>query len=34
MKTHWGKAEAKRIYAEARPLYHSVTVNTLDEIVK
>jgi len=34
MKTDWGKAEAKRIYAEARPLYHSVTVNTLDEIVK
>ena len=34
MKTDWGKAEAKRIYAEARPLYHSVTVGTLDEIVK
>ena len=34
MKTDWGKAEAKRIYAEARPLYHSVTVNTLDAIVK
>jgi hypothetical protein len=34
MKTDWGQAEAKRIYAEARPLYHSVTVGTLDEIVK
>jgi leukotriene-A4 hydrolase len=34
MKTDWGKAEAKRIYAAARPAYHAVTVNTLDGIVK
>ena len=34
MKTDWGKAEALRIYAVARPLYHSVTVSTLDAIVK
>ena len=34
MKTDWGKAEARRIYAAARPSYHSVTVKTLDEIVK
>ena len=34
MKTDWGKADAKRIYAAARPSYHSVTVTTLDEIVK
>ena len=33
MKTDWGKADAKRIYAAARPLYHSVTTGTLDEIV-
>ena len=34
MKTDWGKVEAKRIYAAARPGYHAVTVNTLDGIVK
>jgi len=34
MKTDWGKAEALRIYAAARPSYHSVTVTTLDAIVK
>ena len=34
MKTDWGKADAKRIYAAARPSYHAVTVNTLDGIVK
>jgi leukotriene-A4 hydrolase len=34
MKTDWGKADAKRIYAVARPTYHAVTVNTLDGIVK
>jgi len=34
MTTEWGKAEAKRIYATARPLYHSVSVGTLDAIVK
>ena len=30
----WGKAEAKRIYARARPLYHSVATSTLDPIVR
>ncbi len=34
MKTDWGKAEARRIYAEARPLYHAVSRNTIDEIVR
>ena len=30
----WGKAEARRIYARARPLYHSVATSTLDPIVR
>jgi hypothetical protein len=34
MKTDWGKVEAKRIYAAARPSYHAVTTQTLDGIVK
>jgi hypothetical protein len=34
MKTDWGKVEARRIYAQARPLYHAVSRNTLDTIVK
>ena len=34
MKTDWGQAEARRIYARARPLYHSVSTATLDPIVK
>jgi aminopeptidase N len=34
MATDWGKAEAKRIYARARPLYHSVSTSTLDPIVR
>jgi aminopeptidase N len=34
MKTEWGKAEAKRIYTRARPLYHSVSTGTLDGIVR
>jgi leukotriene-A4 hydrolase len=34
MKTDWGKADAKRIYAAARPSYHAVTTQTLDAIVK
>ena len=33
MQQDWGKAEAKRIYAAARPLYHSVATGTLDPIV-
>ena len=34
MATDWGKAEAKRIYQRARPLYHAVATSTLDGIVK
>lgn len=30
----WGPEMAKRVYAEARPLYHSVTRGTVDDIVK
>ena len=33
MTTDWGKAEARRIYARARPLYHAVATSTLDPIV-
>jgi leukotriene-A4 hydrolase len=29
----WGKPLAKRIYAEARPGYHSVTVTSVDKVV-
>ena len=34
MATSWGKEMARRIYAEARPLYHSVSTTTLDAIVR
>jgi aminopeptidase N len=34
MKTDWGKAEARRIYTRARPLYHTVATSTLDPIVQ
>jgi hypothetical protein len=30
-KTNWGKAMAMRIYAKARPTYHSVAVGTIDK---
>ena len=33
VKTDWGKPMATRIYAKARPLYHSVSTATLDPIV-
>jgi leukotriene-A4 hydrolase len=33
MATDWGAAEAKRIYAVARPTYHAVATATLDAIV-
>lgn len=33
-ETEDGKAMAKKIYAKARPNYHSVTQNTIDEILK
>lgn len=34
MKQDWGKAEARRLYATARPLYHAVTRTTLDPVVE
>jgi aminopeptidase N len=33
MKTDWGKEDARRIYAKARPLYHSMSTTTLDPII-
>jgi hypothetical protein len=33
VKTDAGRARAKAIYAKARPLYHSISRRTLDEIV-
>ncbi|MEO8193723.1 MAG: leukotriene A4 hydrolase C-terminal domain-containing protein [Gemmatimonadales bacterium] len=30
-KTDWGKAIAMRIYARARPTYHSVAMGTIDK---
>jgi aminopeptidase N len=33
MATDWGRLEAVRIYAKARPLYHAVSTTTLDRIV-
>jgi leukotriene-A4 hydrolase len=30
----WGQALARRIYAQARPGYHPVTANSVDEIVR
>src|SRR5687767_1323409 len=33
MKTDWGKEDARRIYARARPLYHAMSTNTLDPII-
>jgi aminopeptidase N len=34
MKTDGGRVEARRIYARARPLYHTVATSTLDPIVQ
>ena len=34
IKTQDGKVWAKKIYAQARPNYHSVAYNTIDELVK
>ena len=34
MKTDWGRADARRIYEQARPLYHAVATTTLDPIVQ
>lgn len=33
MGLEWGRPEARRIYAKARPLYHAVTTGTVDKIV-
>jgi aminopeptidase N len=33
MATDWGPAEARRLYAQARSLYHAVATTTLDGIV-
>ncbi len=33
MQLEWGRPEARRIYAKARPLYHAVTTGTVDKIV-
>jgi leukotriene-A4 hydrolase len=30
----WGRPIAKRLYAKTRPLYHAVTRQTVDGIVK
>ncbi len=34
MATDWGRAQARRVYATARPLYHAVSAGTIDAIVK
>jgi aminopeptidase N len=34
MKQDWGRAEARRIYARARPTYHTVSTSTLDQTLK
>ena len=33
MRADWGRAVARRIYAQARPLYHPVSTSTIDEIL-
>jgi hypothetical protein len=33
MKTDWGRTMALDIYRRARPTYHSVAVNTIDQVV-
>ena len=33
MKTEWGRTMALDIYRRARPTYHSVSVNTIDQVV-
>jgi leukotriene-A4 hydrolase len=33
MATDWGRPEARRIYAKARPGYHAVAISTLDRII-
>jgi leukotriene-A4 hydrolase len=33
MKSDWGRAEAQRVYAQARPGYHPITVKAIDDVV-
>ncbi|HKE43745.1 MAG TPA: M1 family metallopeptidase [Steroidobacteraceae bacterium] len=33
MKSNWGAAEARRVYADARAGYHPITTKSLDEVV-
>jgi hypothetical protein len=33
VKTPEGKEWAKRVYAKARPGYHAVSINTIDEML-
>jgi len=33
-QSEWGRAFAERVYAKARPTYHSVTANTVDDILR
>jgi aminopeptidase N len=33
VKTDWGRPVAERIYAKARPMYHPVTVRSIDEVM-
>ena len=33
-KTDWGRAMAMNIYRRARPTYHSVAVNTIDQVLR
>jgi hypothetical protein len=33
MKSEWGRDEARRIYAIARPTYHALVTSTVDPIV-
>jgi aminopeptidase N len=34
LKTDWGRPVAERIYAKARPLYHSVTAGSVEELLR
>jgi len=34
LKTDWGRPVAERIYANARPMYHSVTASSVEELLK
>jgi len=34
LKTDWGRPVAERIFAKARPMYHSVTASSVEELLK